>query len=214
MCEPVTLIGAGLSAAGQIAESNAQSAAVSRANRAKLRNYEEKQRLYDLDVMFDRAQYKNDTALADIEQDQVYQSLVDQWTEEDFKLDQLFAEHDHKIEKAMVKMYENDYAGTQTGKTAARLAGKSAKEFGREKSEALSNLMMSKKEAALNKDRIKNKHVAKSREIYESVRFAPVHGVTPRQPELEPQPSKAGLILGLASTGLGAYSDLKDSGHL
>ena len=34
-------------------------------------------------------------------------------------------------------MYENDYAGTQTGRTAARLAGKSARELGQYKSEVL-----------------------------------------------------------------------------
>ena len=30
-------------------------------------------------------------------------------------------------------MYENEYAGTQTGRTAVRLAAKSAKELGQEK---------------------------------------------------------------------------------
>ena len=40
-------------------------------------------------------------------------------------------------------MYENEYAGTQTGRTAARLAGKSAKKLGQQKSEILHNLMMS-----------------------------------------------------------------------
>ena len=49
-------------------------------------------------------------------------------------------------------MYENEYAGTQTGATAARLAGKSAKKLGQKKSEILHNLMMSKEETAVTKD--------------------------------------------------------------
>ena len=79
--------------------------------------------------MFDRAQYRNDIQLEDIKQDDVYRAMMDQWTEADAKLNRLFAQSDQKIEKAVIKMYENEYAGTQTGRTAARLAGKSAKKL-------------------------------------------------------------------------------------
>jgi len=50
----------------------------------------------------------------------------------------------------------------------------------------------------------------KARSTYEQIRFAPVHGATPRAPEMEPKPSSAGLILGLASTGVSAYSGFRD----
>ena len=129
---------------GQVAEHNAQNQAIAGRNRAKLRNFEEQNRLYDREVMLDRAQYRNDMALEDIKQDDVYKAMVGQWTQEDQKLNRLFAESDQKIEKAVIEMYENEYAGTQTGRTAARLAGKSAKKLGQQKSEILHNLMMSK----------------------------------------------------------------------
>ena len=54
---------------GQVAEHNAQNQAIAGRNRAKLRNFEEQNRLYDRDVMFDRAQYRNDMQLEDIKQD-------------------------------------------------------------------------------------------------------------------------------------------------
>ena len=192
---------------GQIAEHNAQNQAIAGRNRAKLRNFEEQNRLYDREVMLDRAQYRNDMALEDIKQDDVYKAMVGQWTQEDQKLNRLFAESDQKIEKAVIEMYENEYAGTQTGRTAARLAGKSAKKLGQQKSEILHNLMLSKEEAAVTKDIQYEEAKSKSRDLYEEIRFAPIHGPTPMAPELEPKKSSASLIFSLGATAAGAFED-------
>ena len=195
---------------GQVAQHQAQNQAIAGRNRAKLRNFEEQNRLYDREVMLDRAQYRNDIQLEDIKQDDVYRAMVDQWTQEDQKLNRLFAESDQKIEKAIRKMYENEYAGTQTGRTAARLAAKSAKELGQEKSEILHNLMLSEEEAAVTKDIQRQQATEKSRDLYEQIRFAPIHGPTPMAPEMEPKKSSAGLILGLAGSAVQGYQDFKD----
>ena len=201
------MIAAGFSAVGQVAEHQAQNQAIAGRNRARLRRFEEENRLYDREVMLDRAQYRNDIQLEDIKQDDVYRAMVNQWTEEDQKLNRLFAESDQKIEKAIIEMYENEYAGTQTGRTAARLAGKSAKKLGQQKSEILHNLMMSKEETAIKKDIQYEQAKEKSRDLYEQIRFAPIHGPTPMQPELEPKKSSAGLILGIGSTIAGAWPE-------
>jgi hypothetical protein len=195
---------------GQVAEHNAANNAIAGRNRAKLRNFEEQNRLYDREVMLDRAQYRNDIQLEDIKQDDIYRAMVDQWTQEDAKLNKLFAQSDQKIEKAVRKMYENEYAGTQTGRTAARLAGKSAKQMGQEKSEILHNLMMAEEESTLSKDMIREQSASKSRDIYEEIRFAPIHGPTPMAPEMEPKKSSAGLILGLASSAVGGFQEARD----
>ena len=204
MCEPTT-IGAAFSVMGQVAGHQAENQAIAGRNRAKLRNFEEQNRLYDREVMLDRAQYRNDMALEDIKQDDVYKAMVGQWTQEDQKLNRLFAESDQKIEKAVIEMYENEYAGTQTGRTAARLAGKSAKKLGQQKSEILHNLMMSKEEAIVSKDIQYEEAKSKSRDLYEQIRFAPIHGPTPMAPEMEPKKSSASLILGIGSTVAGAF---------
>ena len=195
---------------GQVAEHNAANNAIAGRNRTKLRNFEEPNRLYDREVMLDRAQYRNDIQLEDIKQDDIYRAMVDQWTQEDAKLNKLFAQSDQKIEKAVRKMYENEYAGTQTGRTAARLAGKSAKQMGQEKSEILHNLMMAEEESTLSKDMIREQSASKSRDIYEEIRFAPIHGPTPMAPEMEPKKSSAGLILGLASSAVGGFQEARD----
>ena len=208
MCEPTT-IGAVFSGMGQIAGHQAENNAIAGRNRAKLRNFEEQNRLYDREVMFDNAQYRNDMALEDVKQDDIYKAMVNQWTQEDQKLNRLFAQADQKIEKAVRNMYENEYAGTQTGRTAARLAGQSAKKLGQEKSEILHNLMMSEEESIVSKDIQYEQAKVKSRDIYEEIRFAPIHGPTPMAPEMEPKKSSAGLIIGLASSAVGGYQDFK-----
>jgi len=196
----------------QVMGHQAEQQAIAGRNRAKLRNFEEQNRLYDREVMLDRAQYRNDMQLEDIKQDDVYRAMVDQWTQEDQKLDRLFAEGDQKIEKAIIKMYENDYAGTQTGRTAGRLAAKSAKKLGQEKSEILHSLMMSKEEAKVSKDISREQALSKSRDLYEQVRFAPIHGPTPMAPELEPPKSSASLLLGLGQTAIGGFQDFNSKG--
>ena len=210
MCEPVTIAGAALSGAGQVMAHQAEGEAVAGRNRTKLRNFEEENRIYKRDVMFDRAQYRNDIINGDIDFDTIYRSMVDQWTEQDLQLKELFAENDHDVERSLIEMYENEYAGTQTGATAARLAGKSAVKMGQERSRSLHNLMMAKEKAITSKDIARSEAEAKTRSTYEQIRFAPIHGATPMAPELEAKPSSASLILGLAQTGVGAYSDFRD----
>ena len=198
--------------AGQVAGHQAENNAIAGRNRAKLRNHQEQNRLYDREVMFDNAQYRNDMALEDVKQDDIYKAMVDQWTQEDQKLNRLFAQSDQKIEKAVIKMYENEYAGTQTGRTAARLAGKSAVKMGQERSRGLHNLMMAEEKAITAKDIARSEAEAKTRSTYEQIRFAPIHGPTPLAPELEPKKSSAGLILGLATSAVGGISDFQASG--
>ena len=207
MCEPLTIASTALSGMGQVMEHQAGNQAIARSNRAKLRNFEEQNRQYDREVMFDRAEYRNEMQLEDIKQDDVYRAMVDQWTQEDQKLDRLFAQGDQKIEKAIIKMHESDYAGTQTGRTAGRLAAKSAKKLGQEKSEILHNLMMSKEEATVSKEISQRQATEKSRDLYEQVRFAPIHGPTPMAPELEPPKSSASLLLGLGQTAIGGFQE-------
>jgi len=210
VCEP-TILAAGLANAGQqIASHQAGNAAIDYKNRAKLRNFEEQNRLYDREVMLDRAQYRNDMILEDINQDNVYRAMIDQWTEQDMKLNRLFADADMKLEDKIREMYQNEYAGTQTGRTAGRLAAKSAVKMGQERSRGLHNLMMAKEKTITSKDMAHREGTNKARSTYEQIRFAPVHGPTPMAPEMEAKPSSASLLLGLAGSAVGAIGEHRD----
>ena len=102
------MLSTGLGMMGQVAEHNAANNAIAGRNRAKLRNFEEQNRQYDREVMFDRAQYRNDIINGDIDYDTIHRSMVDQWTQQDQQLKELFAENDHNMEKALIEMYENE----------------------------------------------------------------------------------------------------------
>ena len=209
MCELTTLTSTLLAGVSQGAAHLGENAAIEGQNRTKLRNFEAANRQYDREVMLDRAQYRNDIINGDIDFDTIHRAMVDQWTEEDLQLKELFAENDHEMEKALIEMYENEYAGTQTGRTAARLASKSAVKMGQKRSRGLHNLMMAEEKAITAKDITRSKKEADARSTYEKIRFAPIHGVTPMAPEMEPKKSSAGLILGLATSAVGGYADYK-----
>ena len=208
MCEPVTMATMAISGAQQIAGHQAEAGAARGRNNAKLKNFHRQNEEYKVTANLDNVQYLNDVQEQDADQDRTYQAMLDQWSDTDAQLKNIFKQNDHAIEDAVIKMHENSYAGTQTGATAARLAGKSAMEAGRTKSRALHNKMMAVTDA--NRQKSKTHTAAKhdSHKLFMDVAFAPVHGFAPAAPELEAGPSKAGLILGLAGTGLQGAKDM------
>ena len=207
MCEPVTIASAAISAGGQIASHQAAVGAARDSNNAKLKNWHRQNKEYDVTANLDNVKYLSDVQEQDADQDRTYQAMLDQWSDTDAQLKKVFATQDFAIEDAIIEMHQGSYAGTQTGATAARLAGKSAMESGRKKARAIHEKMFAVDEA--NRQKSKTHTAAKhdSHKLFMDVAFAPVHGFRPAAPTMEAGPSKAGLILGLAGTGLGAAKD-------
>ena len=211
MCEPVTMATMAISGAQQVAGHAAETGAARGRNNAKLKNFHRQNREYEVEANLENVKYLSDVQEQTVQQDQTYQAMLDQWSDTDAQLKKIFAQEDFAIEDAIVKMHQDSYAGTQTGATAARLAGKSAMEAGRTKSRALYNKMMAVKETDRAKEKTYKAAKHDSRKLFMDVAFAPVHGFSPAAPELEAGPSKAGLLLGLAGTGLQGYKDWKAS---
>ena len=191
--------------AGQVAEHGAQTDAARGRNNAKLKNYHRQNKEYDVTANLDNVQYLNDVQEQDADQDATYQAMIDQWSETDMQLKSLFAEQDFAIEDSIVEMQKNSYAGEQTGATAARRAAAPVMEMGRKKARALHAKMFAVDEANMAKAKTHRAAKHDSNKLFNAVRFAPVHGFRPAAPEMEAGPSKAGLILGLAGTGLKGY---------
>ena len=199
----------GVQAAGQMAQHGAETSAARGRNNAKLKNYHRQVKEQDVQANLDNVQYLSDVQEQEADQDRTYQAMLDQWSDTDAQLNQLFAQKDFEIEEAIIKMHEGSYAGEQTGATAARLAGKSAMEAGRQKARIIHSKMMATKEGERQKDKTYRAGKHDSHKLFMDVAFAPVHGFRPAMPEMEAGPSKAGLILGLANTGLQGYSAYK-----
>ena len=180
-------------------------AAVNAQNRAKLKNFERQNVQYITDVMLDNAQYKQDQISEDVKQDQIYQNMINEWRDYDSQLDDIFSKGSFKMEAAIREMHQNDYAGTQTGATAARLAGKSTKEMGFKKAEYVHEMLMAEKRTEMKKDISRDRALWDSWDMYEKVRYAPIHGHAPAPPTLAPKPSPLGAIFGAIGGAAGAF---------
>ena len=198
-------IGAVAGVGQAIAGYQAEVAGVKAENKARLKNFERQNVQYLTDAMLANAQYKQDQLTEDASQDQEYLALINQWRENDNELDKIFYQGDLKMEAATREMYENDYAGTQTGATAARLAAKSTKEMGFKKAEYVHEMLMAEKSKELKDDQARDKAQWDSWDAYEKVRYAPIHGHTPVAPMLEAKPSMAGMLLGAVSSAAGGF---------
>jgi len=193
----------------QIAAHSAEAGAARGRNNAKLKNFHRQNKEYDVTANLDNVQYLNDVQEQDIDQDRTYQAMMDQWSDTDAQLKSLFAEQDFAIEDAIVEMHENSYAGTQTGASAGRMAAKSAMTMGRKKARALHSKMFAVDEANRQKEKTHRAAKHDSHKLFNEVRYPPVHGFRPAAPEMEAGPSKAGLILGLAGTGMKGIKQFK-----
>ena len=198
-----------LQGASQIAGSQAESAAVQHSNAGKLKKHKRDVEDWKIQANLDNVQYLNDIQEEDVQQDRTYHALLDQWSSDDLQLKKIFAKNDFEIEDAIIAMHEGGYAGEQTGATAGRLAAKSAKEAGYRKSRAIHEKMMPQEEVNMRKGQAFKEASDRSRDLYMDVAFAPVHGRMPHKPHLDAPPSKAGLFLGLAQTGLSGYKEYK-----
>ena len=207
MCEPVTIASAAISGAQQVAGHQAEMSAARGRNNAKLKNWHRQTREYEVTANLDNVKYLSDVIDQDQDQDKTYQAMLDQWSDADAQLKQIFATQNFAIEDAIVEMHEGSYAGTQTGATAARLAGKSAMEAGRKKARAIHSKMFAVDDANRQKGKTYTAAKHDSDMLFRDIAFAPVHGFAPATPEYEAGPSKASLILGLAGTGLQGFKD-------
>ena len=206
MCEPTAIATAASSIVGAVGEQAAAEKATSAKNRAKLKNHERNTTDYLTQTTLNNAKWKNDIWIADIKQDQYYMAMMDQWTQTDRQLDKIFAQGSYKMEKAIRKMYQNDYAGTQTGNTAARLSFKAVQEMGYEKAQTLHEMMFAEESAFLDKDTAWNEASAKRAEAYDRIRFSPIHGHAPPSPIMDAAPSRAGMFMSIAGSVIGGFA--------
>tara|TARA_Y100000817_G_scaffold112564_1_gene88127 strand:+ start:8123 stop:8776 length:654 start_codon:yes stop_codon:yes gene_type:complete len=204
---------AGVSAVGSIATHQSAKSAAAQANRAKLLNYNRDVDNWQFNEMINRTIFSNEALENDRIQDNLYTDMLDTWMDLDFEHSKLEGETSQGIEEAIRKMYQNDYAGTQTGRTAARIAGKSAKALGFAKVGLLRELMFSKKETQLQKDQALEKQKQDSIKSWTELgRFTPIPERAPSKAAMEAglDHGPSGLALGanLLNTGLGLAPDL------
>ena len=205
MCDPVSAGMFAVSAVSQVAQHQQARKAVDHRNRARLNKFDADNDSYLVETMLNNNVWKNDSIVAEYEEEAQFGAMIGQWQEYDEQLDKLFADADFKLQDSLIKMYKADYAGEQTGVTAGRRAAQNIREHGFRMAEETANLVLNTELVQLNKDRSRNITQSNINSIFEKVRFPPVPGQTPIPPQLEAKPSNASLILGLASSAVMSY---------
>ena len=182
-----------------------QKKAVKYRNRAKLQNFEIENEKYKDQVMIRNNAWKNEVSAAEVELDNIFKATYDQWSKDDAEMDAILLQHSFTTEEAVIAMHKGSYAGTMTGRTAGRLAAKSSVEAGRAISKSMANVILNQKKMESNAEVIRQQANAKQWKAWEAVWRSPVHGHTPRPPQLEGKPPIGPMLMEIAVAGAGAY---------
>ena len=184
-----------LQAGGSVMKHQGQKGAVRARNRARLANFELENEKYRDQVMLRNNAWKDQVSQQEIQLDNIFKSTYDQWNKDDAQLDAILLEHSFNTQDAMIAMHKNSYAGTMTGVTAGRLAAQSTKDAGRAMSKSLAQVILNKKKIDLNADVIREQSNQKQWNAWEKIRRSPIHGQTPRPPQLESKPPIGPMLL-------------------
>ena len=96
-----------INAVGQVGVHQAQKQGVNARYRERLKQFDHENIDYLNTVKLDNAQYKNDVSIAEIEQDQIFSAMVNQWNEQDAQLDRLYSSHHFGMQDQIIEMHKN-----------------------------------------------------------------------------------------------------------
>ena len=202
MCNPA-VASFGVQAAGQVGNFMSQRAATRERNRARLLNFREDNIAYYNDVILNNVQWKNDLQDTDIAYNNIFQGAVESWRQQDLATEEAFDRHANYNIEALQELYRKEYAGTQTGVTASRLANEGIRKVGFALTKSMKQAMMARDKSSLQKEIITNDANRRRRAAFQKTWRSPVPGFTPRPPALEGSPSPLGMILGIAGGAVG-----------
>ena len=203
MCNPVAMFA--VNTAGAIGQHQSQKAQVKARNRAKLANFDAENSAYLRDVTLGNASYRDKVVQQEVKLDQIFKGASEKWQEQDMLMEEVYTKHAFNVQDIMIGKAKASYAGTQTGRTAARLAAEPSRAAGMAMAKSVRDVVLNSRKVQLNKEIIANDADRRSRAQWEQVRQAPVPGHTPVAPQLEAGPGIGGLLLNIAAAAGGAY---------
>ena len=183
-----------------------QRAAVKARNRVKLLNFRQDNIAYYNDALLKDVKWKNQQLDTQIAYDNIFQQASELWRQQDLAIEQARDKHARYNVEALQELYRKEYAGTQTGVTASRLANEPIRKVGMAITKSQRELMMAKDKSILQNEIIRNDANRRRRAAFQKTWRSPVHGWTPRPPALEANPSPLGMMLGIASSAVGNFA--------
>ena len=209
MCNPA-VAQFGFQAAGQVGNFMSQRAATNARNRARLQNFREDNIAYYNDVILNEVSWKNDLQDTEIAYNNIFQGAVDSWRQQDLAAEEAFDKHANYNIQALQELYRKEYAGTQTGVTASRLANEGIRQVGFALTKSMRQSIMAQDKSSLQKEIIRNDANRRRRASFQKTWRSPVPGFTPIAPALESAPSPMGMILGIAGSAAGLIPEMPD----
>ena len=210
MCNPVTgwqVAQFAVSSAAQVGNYMSQRAGTKARNRAKLLNFRQDNIAYYNDALLKDVQWKNQQLNTQIAYDNIFQQAAEQWRQQDLAIEQAKDKHANYTIEALQEMYRKEYAGTQTGVTASRLANEPIRKVNMAISKSSREAIMAKDKSLLQKEIIRNDANRRRQAAFQKTWRSPVHGWTPIAPTLESNPSTAGMLLGIAASAVGTFGE-------
>ena len=201
MCNPAAQFG--FSAITQVGGFMAQQQAVNARNRARLLNFNEENKRYYRDTILNNVRWKNGLLDAEIAYDNLFQKAYESWRVQDLEIEQARDKHTNNTIDALTELARKEYAGTQTGVTASRLANEGTRQVGFALTKSMRQVMMAKDKASLQKEIVTADANRRRRKIFQDTWRSPVPGHTPTPPALQGGPSMALLV---AELGVAALS--------
>ena len=211
MCNPVNgwqIAQFAVSSAAQVGNYMSQRAGTKARNRAKLLNFRQDNIAYYNDALLNDVKWKNSLQDTQIAYDNIFQQAAEQWRQQDLAIEQAQDKHARYNVQALQELYRKEYAGTQTGVTAMRLANEPIRKVNMAISKSSRELIMAKDKSLLQNEIIRNDANRRRQAAFQKTWRSPVHGWTPVAPALESAPSAAGMLLGIAGAAVGSFGDL------
>ena len=203
MCNPAAAFG--FQAAGAVGNYFSQRAAAQARNRARLLNFRQENIAYYNDAMLKDVNWKNQQQDTQIAYDTIFQRAAESWRQADLAREEAYSRHANFTVKALKELYRKEYAGTQTGVTASRLANEPIRQVGMAIANSQRQYMMAKDKTLLQKEIIRNDANVRRRAAFRKTWRSPVHGWTPEAPQLEAGPGLGSLALQLGIAAVGSF---------
>ena len=203
----------GLGAANSIFQHGSENRAIRARNRAKLANFQAENDAYIVDQMMQDVAWKDRVSSAEVSIDNLFQQTSQSWNQQDVEMEAVYAKHAFDALEILTQRYKNEYAGEQTGVTAARLADEPVRQAGMALTQSVANVILNKNKAQINKEIALEQYKSGFREKWDAVRIAPQRGPTPIAPTLEKE-AGTGSLLGRIALGVGSSLLMANAGKI
>jgi len=198
-----------MGAASAVAGHSQQQDAANAANAGRVANYKHQLKVRENNWMRAQGDWENDKINYGEEVADNSFAAQQGYADAQLQLNEQFKKAAFAQEGDLIKLLSSQgemSAAGRTGRTAGRVDDSMLAAFGRNNAQRTASLVSSKQGYRQTTEEIQRKQADANETAFDNVAFAPQPDMAPMAPKMQNGPSGLGLALGLAQTGIGAYS--------